>query len=176
MFVRLALWTIILCLVLFLVAKIFLIFAATMFAVFITKLAAYSLLIAFTLLGAALLGSLCGTLFPSIKLYFSDVQSGQRHFLFLKNRHNDKRRLFYFQNLQLIYLRELQRKHFLDKTNRRNIQMLSNAIERDLNRIKNTISEAYYFQLQTENRRYRTQQNITALLELHFKILPLLKR
>ena len=176
MLVRVALWTIVLCLVLIFFAKIFLMFMVTVFAMVMTKIAAYSLLIAFSLLGIAILGNFLGALCSSIKAYFSDDRRGHRYFLFLKNQHAQKQRLFYIQHLQLRSLREIRYKRTLDKSNCRNAKMLSNAIERDLNRIKEMISQDYYFELYKENCNYRTQRNISALLELHFKILPLLKR
>jgi hypothetical protein len=176
MLVRVALWTIVLCLILIFFAKMFLLFAVTVFAILMTKIAAYSLLIAFSLLGIAILGSFLGALCPSIKAYFSDDRRGQRYFLFLKNQHAQKQRLFEIQHLQLRSLREIRYKRMLDKSNRRNAKMLSSAIERDLNRIRDMISQDYYIELYKENCHYRTQRNIAALLELHFKILPLLKR
>ena len=78
--------------------------------------------------------------------------------------------MFHFQRLQLDYFKKRQQKSILEKNNQQHINALSDAIERDLQRIKRTISKDYFSQLQAENRRYRVQQSEQALLKLHYKI------
>lgn len=170
MLIRFALWMIFLCLPLFLLAKVLLIFTFIVFAAFATQFAAFLLLAAFGLL---IFGGLVGSLkrvFDFLRHYFSAQQRENRHFLFIKNQKNQRQRLFYFQRLQLHYFKERQRKNLLEKNNRDQINALSNAIERELQSIKHEISKDLFSQLQLENRRYRTKKNEQALLELHHKI------
>ncbi|MDD5227699.1 MAG: hypothetical protein PHD53_02750 [Methylococcales bacterium] len=173
MFIRLALWMMVLCLPLFILAKVLLFFAFVIFAVFATQLAAFLLLAAFGVLIFAGLFNIFQRIWRATLHYLSAEQSENRHFLFIKNKHSNQKRLFHFQRLQLNYFKERQRKAILEKNNQQQINALSDAIERELQRIKHQISKDYFSQLQAENRRYRVQQNEQALLELHHKIATL---
>ncbi len=161
---------ILLCLPLFLLAKVLLIFTFIIFAAFATQFAAFLLLAAFGVLIFAGLFSIFQRVWRGIRDYFSEEQRENRQFLFIKNTRSNQKRLFHFQRLQLDYFKERQRKYILEKNNQQQINTLSDSIEQDLQRIKHTLSKDYFSQLQAENRRYRTEQNVQALLELHHKI------
>ena len=170
MLIRIALLMMLLCLPLFLLAKMLLVFTFIIFAAIATQLAAFLLLAAFGVLIFAGLFSLFQRGWRVIQDYFSAEQRENRQFLFVKNTHSNQKRLFHFQRLQVDYFKERQRKSILEKNNQQQINALSKAIEQDLQRIKHMISKDHFSQLQAENRRYRVQQNEQALLELHNKI------
>ena len=170
MLIRIALLMILLCLPLFLLAKMLLIFTFIIFAAFATQLAAFLLLAAFGVLIFAGLFAIFQRGWRVTRDYFSAEQRENRQFLFVKNTHSNQKRLFHFQRLQVDYFKERQRKSILEKNNQQQINTLSKAIERDLQRIKHTLSKDHFSQLHAENRRYRVQQNEQALLELHHKI------
>jgi hypothetical protein len=170
MLIRIALWMMLLCLPLFLLAKMLLVFTFIILAAFATQLAAFLLLAAF---GVLILAGLFGILQRSwhmIRDYFSAQQRENRHVLFVKNTHSNQKRLFHFQRLQINYFKERQRKSILEKNNQQHINALSKAIEQDLQNIKHALSKDHFSQLHAENRRYRVQQNEQALLKLHHKI------
>lgn len=170
MLIRFALWMMLLCLPLFLLAKALLIFTFIVFAALATKLAAFLLLTAFGLLiFAAFFGTL-QRLWHIVRRYFSAAQRNQRQCLFVQNKNANQKRLFYFQRLQLTYFKERQRKKILEQNDQQHINALSNAIKRDLQGVKSQLSKENFVKLQRENRRYRMQQNEQALLELHHKI------
>ncbi len=170
MLIRFAFWMMLLCLPLFLLAKMLLIFTFIIFAAFATQLAAFLLLAAFGVLIFAGLFGILQRIWCVTRNYFSAEQNENREFLFIKNTHSNQKRLFHFQRLQLNYFNERQRKKLLEKNNRQQINALSEAIEQDLQRIKHTFSKDYFSQLQADNERYRVQQNEQALLKLHHKI------
>lgn len=157
MLVRLALWMIFLSLPFFLVA-------------FTLKLAAFLLLGAFGVLIFASFAGIVKQLLNSFSDFFSAPQRENRRVLFAQNKKNTTQSLFYFKRLQLDYFKELQRKKILEKNNRTHINALSNSIEQQLQSVNHLISKDLFSQLQLENRRYRSQQNEQALLELHQKI------
>lgn len=157
MLVRLALWMIFLSLPFFLVA-------------FTLKLAAFLLLGAFGLLILASFAGIVKQLLNGFIDFFSAPQRENRRVLFAQNKKNTTQRLFYFKRLQLDYFKELQRKRILAKNNRTHIDALSKSIEQQLQSVNHLISKDLFSQLQLENRRYRSQQNEQALLELHQKI------
>lgn len=157
MLIRLALWMIFLSLPFFLVA-------------FTLKLAAFLLLSAFGLLILASFAGIAKQLFVSFHDFFSAPQRENRRVLFAQNKKNTTQSLFYFKRLQLNYFKELQRKKILEKNNRKHINALSKSIEQQLQSVNHLISKDLFSQLQLENRRYRSQQNEQALLELHQKI------
>jgi hypothetical protein len=170
MLIRFAFWMMLLCLPVFLLAKILLIFTFIIFAAFATQLAAFLLLAAFGVLIFAGLFGIFQRIWRAARHYFSVEQNEKRQFLFIKNTHSNQKRLFHFQRLQLNYFNERQRKKLLEKNNQQHINALSEAIERDLQRIKHHVSKDYFSQLQAENHRYRAKQNEQALLKLHHKI------
>ncbi len=173
MLIRVALWLIVLCLPLFLIAKALLILTFVVFATFATQFAAFVLLAGFGLLVFAGLFGILQRFWRVLRHYFSAEQHGQREVLFIKNKQSHHQRLLHFQRLQLTYFKELQRKRLLEKNNRKQINALSTAIERDLQGIKHVLSKDHFSQLHDENRRYRMQQNEQALLKLHQKIATL---
>jgi ABC-type multidrug transport system fused ATPase/permease subunit len=170
MLIRLALWMIFLCLPLFLLAKMLLVFTFIIVAAFATQFATFLLLAAFGLLVFGGFVNVIKHIFNVMRHYFSAEQSENRQFLFVKNKQSNQKRLFHFKRLQLNYFKERQQKRLLEKNNREQINALSAAIERDLQRIKHTISKDIFSQFQLENQRYRKQQNGQSLLELHHKI------
>jgi len=170
MLIRVALLMIALCLPLFLLAKMLLIFTFIVFAAFATQLAAFLLLAAFCLL---IFGGLFGGIkktFWALRDFASVKNREQRHVFFVKNKHANQKRLFHFKRIQLHYFKERERQNLLKKNNQQHIDALSSAIERDLQRVKQDISKELFSQFQLENRRYRTKQNEQALLKLHHKI------
>jgi hypothetical protein len=135
-----------------------------------TQLGLATLLSAFALL-------LITGLFVIIKLviaacfdYFSPRQRLQRRLLFVQAQQDRFKRLFYFRTMQINYFNELKRKRLLSTNNRLHIQSLSNAIDKDLQSIKQQLSKTTYLQLQQENVQYRNQQDAEALLTLQQKI------
>ena len=62
----------------------------------------------------------------------------------------------------------------LNTNNRQHIQVLSKAIDKDLQLIKQQLSKTTYLQLQQENTQYRDRQDIEALLKLQQKIATLI--
>ncbi len=102
--------------------------------------------------------------------YFSAKQRAQRRVWFVQAKQDQVKRLFYFKTKQIKYVNELNRKRLLKLNNRKHIQSLSRAIDKDLLSIKATLSETTYLQLQRDNIRYRSQQDIEALLKLQQKI------
>ncbi len=170
MLIRFALWLGLLSLPLFLLAKVLLIFAFIVFATFATKFAIFLLFSAFGILLFIGFVGILRWFWLVIFHYFSAEQRGKRQLLFMQNRQADRNRLFYFQRLQLTYFKERQRNKILEKNNQEQINVLSEAIERELRRIKSQLSKDHFSQLQAENRRYRMKQNEQALLELHARI------
>lgn len=157
MLIRLALWMIFLSLPFFLVA-------------FTLKLAAFLLLGAFGLLILASFAGIAKQIWNGFRNFFSAPQRENRRVLFAQNKKNTTQSLFYFKRLQLNYFKECQRKKILEKNNRTHINALSKSIEQQLQSVNHLISKDLFSQLQLENRRYRSQQNEQALLELHQKI------
>ena len=76
--------------------------------------------------------------------------------------------------LQINYFNERKRKRLLRANNRKHIQSLSKAIDKDLQLIKQQLSKTTYLQLQQENTQYRDRQDIEALLKLQQKIATLI--
>ncbi|MGZ5030058.1 MAG: hypothetical protein ACXV8I_05600 [Methylobacter sp.] len=137
---------------------------------------------AFTMLGSAMLLSgfagliLAGLLgvFKSAVLsiieYLSAKQRAQRRLWFVQARQDQFKRLFHFKAKQIKYFNELNRKRLLKRNNRKHIQSLSKAIDKDLLAIKAKLPVATYQQLQQDNVRFRKQQDIESLLKLQQKI------
>jgi hypothetical protein len=137
---------------------------------------------AFTMLGSAMLLSgfagliLAGllgvfkTVVRTIIEYLSARQRVQRRLWFIQARQEQFKRLFHFKAQQIKYFSELNRKRLLKRNNRKHIQSLSKAIEKDLLLIKPKLPEATYQQLRQDNIRLQKQQDIEALLKLQQKI------
>jgi hypothetical protein len=138
----------------------------------LTELGSAMLLIAFALLISSALLGISKAIARSVSDYFSSKQRAQRRLLFVQARQDQVKRLFYFKTLQLKYFSELSRKRLLKVNNRKHIQSLSKAIDKDLLSIKKSIPGTTFKQLQQENARYRDQQDIEALLELQQKYRP----
>ncbi len=174
MLIRVALLMILLCLPIFLLAKVFLIFTFILFAAFATQLAAFLLIAAFCLL---IFGGLFGgmkQLFNAAWTYISAPQREKRYFLFVKNKQTTQKRRFHFQRIQLNYFKESECQNLLKKNNQQHLNALSDSIERKLKQYKTDISKDLFLQLQLENHYYRMQQNEQALLKLHHKIVNLM--
>ena len=141
--------------------------------VYMTQLGLLTLLSAFALL-------LIAGLFATIKLiiaacshYFSSRQRLQRQLWFIQARQDQLKQLFYFRTVQINYFNERKRKQLLRANNRKHIQSLSKAIDKDLRSMKQQLSKSRYLQLQQENIQYREQQQVEALLKLQQKITTL---
>ena len=173
MLIRLAIGLFLICLPLFIVAKTLLLFTLTFFATIATKGAIFLLLSAFCLLILASIIFFIKYLWRVLSDFFSSSQTEKRHLLFVENETKNAARLFHFQRLQLNYLKELQRKKILEQNNRKQIKLLSHAIEKELKQIKSKISKDIFLQLQLENRLLTLKQNEQALLELHKKIVTI---
>ena len=139
----------------------------------LTQLGLLTLLSAFALL-------LIAGLFVVIKLviaacfdYFSSRQRLQRHLWFIQARQDQLKQLFYFRTVQINYFNERKRKQLLRANNRKHIQSLSKAIDKDLRSMKQQLSKSRYQQLQQENIQYRDQQQVESLLKLQQKIATL---
>lgn len=136
----------------------------------LTMLGSAMLLCGFvTLIIAGLLGVVKLTV-RSVLEYFSSKQRVRRRFWFVQARQDQVKRLFYFKTMQIKYVNELNRKRLLKLNNRKHIRSLSKAIDKDLLSIKSKLSGTTYLQLQQDNARFRSQQNIEALLKLQQKI------
>jgi hypothetical protein len=61
-------------------------------------------------------------------------------------------------------------KQLLSRNNEQQLQSLSKAIQNDLLQLKKNIPGPTFKQLQYENKRYRSQRDIEALLKLQQKI------
>ena len=90
--------------------------------------------------------------------------------MFVQNRKIQLKQLFYFRTVQINYFNERKRKRLLRANNRKHIQSLSKAIDKDLRSMKQKLSKSTYLQLQQENVQYRNQQQVEALLKLQQKI------
>lgn len=106
--------------------------------------------------------------------YFSTRQRLQRQLWFIQAQQDRFKQLFFFRTLQINYFNEIKRKQLLNANNRQHIQVLSKAIDKDLQLIKQQLSKTTCLQLQQENTRYRDRQDIEALLKLQQKIATLI--
>jgi len=102
--------------------------------------------------------------------YFSSKQRVQRRLWFVQARQDQVKRLFYFKARQIKYFNELSRKRLLKLNNRKHIRSLSKAIDKDLLSIKAKLPGTTYQQLQQDHARYRSRQDVEALLTLQQKI------
>ena len=106
----------------------------------------------------------------SVLDYFSSKQRTLRRLWFVQAKQEQVKRLFYFKTKQIKYFNELNRKRLLKLNNRKHIQSLSRAIDKDLLSIKTKLPGTTYLQLQQDNVRYRNRKDIEALLKLQQKI------
>lgn len=111
-----------------------------------------------------------------VKQYFSVESHENRRILFTQNKTTNDEKLFYFKRLQLRYFAERQQQQILKQHQRKEIDALFKAIERDLQRVKPLISKKEVSQFRRKNRFYRAQQNEQALLELLNKIATITSR
>ena len=102
--------------------------------------------------------------------YFSATQRVQRRLLFIQAKQDQLKQLFYFKTVQINYFNDLKRKRLLSANNRQHIQFLSNAIDKDLQSIKQQLPKTTYLHLHQEIVQYRKQQDVEALLKLQQKI------
>lgn len=135
-----------------------------------TRLGLATLLSAFALLLITGLVVIIKLIIAACFDFFSARQRLQRRLWFIQAKQDQLKQLFYFKTLQINYFNELKRKRLLSANNRRHIQSLSKAIDKDLQSIKQQLSKTTYLQLQRDNIRYRDQQDIEAILKLQQKI------
>jgi len=136
----------------------------------LTMLGAAMLLSGFTGLAVTGLLSACKIMVSSVLDYFSSKQRTLRRLWFVQAKQEQVKRLFYFKTKQIKYFNELNRKRLLKLNNRKHIQSLSRAIDKDLLSIKTKLPGTTYLQLQQDNVRYRNRKDIEALLKLQQKI------
>jgi predicted membrane metal-binding protein len=136
----------------------------------LTQLGLLTLLSAFALLMTAGLFVVIKLVIAACSDYFSAGQRLQRRLWFIQARQDQLKQLFYFRKVQINYFNERKRKHLLKANNRKHIQSLYKAIDKDLRSMKQQLSRSTYLQLQQENAQYRDQQQVEALLKLQQKI------
>ena len=139
----------------------------------LTQLGLLTLLSAFALLLTAGLFVVIKLVIVACSDYFSAKQRLQRRLWFIQARQDQLKQLFYFRTVQINYFNERKRKQLLRANNRKHIQSLSKAIDKDLRSMKQQLSKSTYLQLQQENVQYRNQQQVEALLKLQQKITTL---
>lgn len=139
----------------------------------LTQLGLLTLLSAFALLLTAGLFVVIKLVIAACSDYFSAKQRLQRRLWFIQARQDQLKQLFYFRTVQINYFNERKRKQLLRANNRKHIQSLSKAIDKDLRSMKQQLSKSTYLQLQQENAQYRDQQQVEALLKLQQKITTL---
>jgi len=136
----------------------------------LTLLGTAMLLSAFAVLIIAGLLGIFKIIIRSALDYFSSKQRVQRRLWFVQARQDQVKRLFYFKVRQIKYFNELSRKRLLKLNNRKHIRSLSKAIGKDLLSIKAKLPGTTYQQLQQDHARYRSRQDVEALLTLQQKI------
>jgi hypothetical protein len=136
----------------------------------LTQLGLLTLLSAFALLLTAGLFVVIKLVIAACSDYFSAKQRLQRRLWFIQARQDQLKQLFYFRTVQINYFNERKRKQLLRANNRKHIQSLSKAIDKDLRSMKPHLSKSRYLQLQQENIQYRDQQQVESLLKLQKKI------
>jgi hypothetical protein len=168
--IRISLLLVLAAIPVFLLVKVLLWLAVPGLPQVLTQLGSAILLIAFALLIISAMMGFFKAVVRSVSDYFSSKQRVQRRLLFVQDRQDQVKRLFYFKTMQLKYFSELNRKRLLRANNRKHIRSLSKAIDKDLLSMKKTMPATTYKQLQQENTCYRDQQDIVALLELQQRI------
>jgi hypothetical protein len=136
----------------------------------ITQLGLGLLLSAFSLLLMKGLWALSQSIIHACQLYFSAKQRAQRRLLFIQAQQERLKQLFYLRTVQIGYFSRLRRVRLLNANNRKHINALSNAINKDLLSVKQQLAKSTYLQLQRENSHYRKQQDGEALIKLQQKI------
>ena len=139
----------------------------------LTQLGLLTLLSAFALLLTAGLFVVIKLVIAACSDYFSAKQRLQRRLWFIQGRQDQLKQLFYFRTVQINYLNERKKNQLLRANNRKHIQSLSKAIDKDLRSMKQQLSKSRYLQLQQENIQYRDQQQVESLLKLQQKIATL---
>ncbi|MDD5267091.1 MAG: hypothetical protein PHO08_08175 [Methylococcales bacterium] len=147
--------------------------AVTSLTRLLTQLGILTLLSAFALLLTAGLFVVIKHVIAACSDYFSVRQRLQRRLWFIQSRQDQLKQLFYFRTVQINYFSDRKRKQLLSANNRKHIQSLSKAIDKDLRSMKQQLSKSTYLQLKEENARYRDQQKVEALLKLQQKITTL---
>ena len=139
----------------------------------LTALATAILLSGFAVLITAGLWAVGRIIVNSALDYFSAKQRIQRRLWFVEAKQDQVKRLFYFKTRQIKYVNELGRKRLLRLNNRKHIRSLSNSIDKELLSVKTKLPKNTYLQLQQDHARFRSQQDIKALLALQQKITTL---
>ncbi len=140
---------------------------------FITQLGLGLLFCAFALLLIMGLLLMIKQIAQACVSYFSVTQRRQRRLLFIQNKQQQLKQLFYCQALRIHSVHELKRHQLLRRNNRKHLVALSNAIDQDLQALKAHLPSTAFKQLQQQNRYYRQQQDSAALLQLQQKIITL---
>ena len=170
MIIRISLLLILVSLPVFLLVELLLWLSVPGLPGVLTILGSAMLLSGFAALAATGLLAVCKIIIGSVLDYFSSKQRVLRRLLFVQAKQDQVKRLFYFKTKQIKYFNELNRKRLLKLNNRKHIQSLSRAIDKDLLSIKTKLPGTTYLQLQQDNARYRDRQDIEALLKLQQKI------
>jgi hypothetical protein len=168
--IRIALFLIFAAFAVFLSVDLLLWLAVPVLPGLMTRVGLAGLLSAFTILLISGLFMVGKRIIRSCFFYFSAEQRAQRRLWFIQTKQEQIKRLFYFQTLQINYFHELKKNRLLRTNNRRHIQSLSKAIDKDLQTIKKQLPVTAYQQLQKANLHFRKQQDIEALLELQQQI------
>lgn len=140
----------------------------------LTRLGLIALLSGFALLLIAGLSVIIKLIIASCLDYFSAKQRLQRRLMFIQLQQDQLKRLYSLRKTQINYFNEVKRKQLLSANNRQHIQSLANAIDKDLQLMKQRLSKTTYLQLQQESVQCRDQQDVEALLELQKKIATIL--
>jgi hypothetical protein len=170
MIIRLSLLLVICAVLVFFVAEVSAPLSFLFSTVNLAQLGSGILLSAFALLIIKGSWGICLAVIHSVAEYFSCQQRRSRRLAFIQSKQDQINRLFFFKTLQIRYWTGQKIKQLLNKNNEEQLQSLSKAIQNDLLQLKKTIPGPAFKQLQSENKRYRGQRDIEALLKLQQKI------
>jgi hypothetical protein len=105
-----------------------------------------------------------------IKNYFSESQRAQRLLFFTIARNNNLQRLFASRKKQLLYFTKLKKEAILAKNNKKQCRLLVKAISKELQQLKNKLSEEQFKHYQQAIKQATAKQQIESLLELQREI------
>ena len=134
------------------------------------KLGSVLLLSAYALLLMAAAVAVFFIILRTLAHYFSTPQRLLRRVHYNLSKQEQISRLFHFKAVQIKYSNELKKDSLLKANNRRQLRALTKSIQKELLLIKRNISATTFKQLQLELARYRSQQDIDALLKLQQRI------
>ena len=168
MIIRIALLLFVCAILIFSFADVLLELALPFLPEFITELGIGLLLCAFLLIIGLVFYLFGQKIIETVKQYFSKTERSQRELLFIETKQQQSTELFLNRALKIRYLAEIKRKRLLKSNQRKHINALSKAINKQLKSLnlpKDTLK-----QLQQQNRLYRNQHNSAALLQLQKKL------